>query len=105
MTAISALVTFNHKNAIHNSGPNLFIQKIKKLFLGLVNIVLRAADEDLITVTTLWWEFNADSTTLIHDGANESTFGTNHGIVMLMWDVNFYLSHICLQKSLHLKLV
>ena len=100
LTAILALVTFNQENPIHKSDPNLFIQKIKKLFLGLFNIVLRSTDEDLVTVTAFWWEFNADSTALIHDGANETTLGTNHGIVMLMWDVNFYLGDICLQKEL-----
>ena len=94
------LVTFNQENPVHKSDPNLFIQKIKKLFLGLFNIVLRSTDEDLVTVTAFWWEFNADSTALIHDGANETTLGTNQSIVMLMWDVNFYLSDICLQKEL-----
>ena len=99
VTAILAPLTLNQKNLIQNSDPNLFIQKIKKLFLGLFNIVLRSTDEDLVAVTALWREFDIDSTTLIHDGANESTLGTNHSIVMLMRDINFYLSDIRLQRK------
>ena len=83
---------------IHEHDPNLFIQKIKKLFLALFNIILGSTDEDLITVAAFWWEFDADSATLIHDGANESALGTNHSIVVLMRDVDFNLSDICLKR-------
>lgn len=66
------------------------------MFFGFVNIVFRVADEDFIIVIIFWWEFNVDFIIFIYDGANESIFGINYGIVMFMWDVNFYLSYICL---------
>lgn len=77
--------------------PNLLIQKLQKLLFGLLNVIFGSANEHFVTVATFWWELDADTTTFIHDGTDESALGANHSIVMFVRYVYLYLGYICLQ--------
>ena len=77
--------------------PNLLIHKLQKLLLGLFNVILGSTNENLVAVTAFWWELDTDPAAFIHDGADESALGSDHGIVMFMWNIYLHLSHIGLQ--------
>ena len=55
----------------------LFSQKLQQLLLGFLHIILWSTNQNFVAVSAFGWKLDTDATTLIHDGTDEPSLGTN----------------------------
>lgn len=72
---------------------------MQQLFLGFLHILGWAPDGDSVTARALSGEVDVDSTTLLHDGADEAAFGANEGIVQLGRNRDLHLCDVGLRED------
>ena len=72
---------------------------MQQLFLGFLHILGWAPDGHGVTARALGGEVDVDSTTLLHDGADEAAFGANEGIVQFGRNRNLHLCDVGLRED------
>lgn len=78
---------------------HLFLGQVQQLFLGFLHILGWAPDGHSVTARALGGEVDVDSTTLLHDGADEAAFGANEGIVQFGRNRHLHLCDVGLRED------
>ena len=77
---------------------HLLLCQVQQLFLGFFHILGWAPDGHGVTARALSGEVDVDSTTLLHDGADEAAFGANEGIVQFGRNRHLHLCDVGLRQ-------
>lgn len=72
---------------------------MQQLFLGFLHILGWAPDGHSVTARALCGEVDVDSTTFLHDGADEAAFGANEGIVEFGRNGDLHLCDVGLSRT------
>lgn len=78
---------------------HLLLCQVQQLFLGFLHILGWAPDGHSVTARALGGEVDVDSTTLLHDGADEAAFGANEGIVQFGRNRDLHLCDVGLRED------
>lgn len=84
---------------------HLLLRQVQQLFLGFLHILGWAPDGHGVTARALGGEVDVDSTTLLHDGADEAAFGANEGIVQFGRNRDLHLCDVGLREDSTMLLV
>ena len=75
------------------------VSQVQQLFLGFLHTLGWAPDGHGVTARALGGEVDVDSTTVLHDGADEAAFGTNEGTVPFGRNRDLHLCAVGLRED------
>lgn len=76
---------------------HLLLRQVQQLLLGFLHVLGWAPDGHRVTARALSGKVDVDSTTFLHDGADEAAFGANEGIVQFGRNRDLHLCDVGLR--------
>ena len=78
---------------------HLLLGQGQQLLLGLLHLLSRPADGDLVDARALGGEVDVHASALLHDGAHEAPLGADQGVVELGGDGHLQLRDVGLEDA------
>lgn len=82
---------------------HLLLSQMQELLLGLLYIWGRTPDDNCVTSRTLHRKVDVDSTTFLHDGADQTALCANERVVKFGRDWDLHLSYVGLKSNTTLR--